>query len=376
MKIALVSHAADTHSGSRAPIELAKRFVKLGHQVYFYAYFDLSNHKAKKEIESQGINLILIKSPKIQIIGRFIGALKLISSLKKIKPDIISAHTTLPFMLGSKLSGIPIFSTYHGTQQDVWFDRIFPRTPGILDKTTNYFLNIFIKSVMWLQLILSDKIITLSKYCSHELLSLYGKKAPFVFWGGAPPHLLNIRRKLKKSNSINLLSVSRIVPYKNFHILINIVKDLNHQYKNLKLTIIGSHPDKKYLSYLKKIKPSNVKIIADATDSILASHYQKADIYITCDKFLFFGEPVLEAAEFGKPTIAFDFASAKEIVKNNHTGYVVKNEEESKKAFENLIKSPEKRATFGRNAQKFAKHFTWDRCANNYLKLFEIWQKH
>ena len=91
---------------------------------------------------------------------------------------------------------------------------------------------------------------------------------------------------------------------------------------------------------------------------------------------MFFGEPVLEAAEFGKPTIAFDFASAKEIVKNNHTGYVVKNEEESKKAFENLIKSPEKRATFGRNAQKFAKHFTWDRCANNYLKLFEIWQKH
>lgn len=376
MRIALVSHAVDTHSGSRAPIELAKHFVNLGHQVYFYAYFDLSNHKAKKEIESQGINLILIKPPKIKIIGPFIGALKLTHSLKKIKPDIISAHTTLPFMLGSKLSGIPIFFTYYGTQTDIWLDKIFPKKPRIWDKLINNFLNIPIKLVMFAQLSLSDRIIAISKYCSHELKTFYGKESPFVFLGSAPSHLLKIRKKPKELNSISLLSVSRIVPYKGFHVLIEIIKTLNSQFSTLNLTIIGSHPDKKYLNYLKKIKPYNVEIIVDAADSILANHYQKADIYLTCDKFLFFGEPVMEAAEFGIPSIALSRAAAGEVIKNDKTGYVVKNSEEFKKALTILIKSPKKRIVFGRNAQKFAKHFTWERCAKNYLELFEKWQKH
>jgi len=83
----------------------------------------------------------------------------------------------------------------------------------------------------------------------------------------------------------------------------------------------------------------------------------------------------LEAASFGKPTIAFDFASAKELVKNNNIGYVVKNQKEFKKAVAALIRYPERKLALGRNAQKFAQKYTWEKCAKDYLKLFEKWQK-
>src|SRR3989338_3907751 len=166
MKIAIVAHAADTHSGSRAPIELAKHFVKLCHEVYFYAYSDLSNHQAAKEIESQGINLILIKSPKIKIIGRFIGAFKLTGSLKRIKPDIISTQATLPFILGARLSGLPVIYTYMGTQQDIWLDKIFPKIPTVFDSILNNFLNFITITSTKLQLLLSIHTITFTNYCS------------------------------------------------------------------------------------------------------------------------------------------------------------------------------------------------------------------
>jgi len=376
MRIALVSHAADIHSGSRAPIELAKHFAKLGHEVIFFAHAHISRKNAINELKSTKIKVVLIDYPRIKFIDRILAAFMLATKLRKLKPDIISAHATLPFMLGSKLSGIPLFSTYHGTQTDVWLDKIFPRVPGTLDKIANHSLNFIIKSLMWFQLALSDRIITLSKYCSRELLTFYGKKAPFVYWGGAPPHLLDITLKPKKSNLITLLSVSRIVPYKGFHVLIEIVKELEKKYPNLKLTIIGSHPNKNYLSYLNKIKSKNTRIILNPNDKVLSIYYQQADLYVTCDKFLFFGMPIFEAASFAKPVIAFNSASAKEIIQNSKTGIVVSSKEEFKNALIKLMTNEKERLKLGKNAFEFNKKYTWENAARFYIKLFEKWQKH
>ena len=151
MKIAIVAEAVETHSGSRAEVELAKQFVKLGHRITFYAHHDLSTKQAKVELESAGVKVKLIKSPKIKIIGKFIGGLSLTRMLKRDCPDIISAHTTLPFLIGAKLSGITVVSTYYGTQLDVWIDKIFPKSPSFLDKIINLILNLAVKTVAFAQ---------------------------------------------------------------------------------------------------------------------------------------------------------------------------------------------------------------------------------
>ena len=373
MKIAIVAEAVEIHSGSRAEVELAKQFAKMGHKVIFYAHFKPSTSQAKQELEGAGVKVTLIKSPEIKFIGRFIGALSLTRALKKDQPQIISAHTTLPFLIASRLSGIKVVSTYYGTQLDVWLDKIFPKSPSFLDKIINLILNLAVKTVAFAQVSLADKIITQTNYCREELKKLYGKTAPVVFWGDAPPHLSKFKKPKTNQPEIRLLSVSRIIPYKGFHILIEIVTQLAERFNNLKLTIIGSHPNKKYLSYLRKIKPKNVDIIVDASDEVLANHYQKCDIYVTCDKFLFFGQPILEAATFQTPAIALNCAAAGEVVINGKTGFVAKNSDEFKKLLVKLINSPQLRIKLGKGAKNFASKHTWERCAKNYLKILSKW---
>src|SRR3972149_6849135 len=216
MKIAIVAEAVETHSGSRTAVNLAKQFAKMGHQVLFYAHWQFSTPQAKQELEMEGVKVTLIKSPKIKIIEKFISAFSLTKSLKEEHPQIISAHTTLPFLIGAKLSGIKVVSTYYGTQLDVWIDKIFPKSSSFLDRIINQILNLVIKIVAFAQVSLADKMITQTTYCRDELKNLYGKKAPVVFWGDAPPHLLKLAKSKTNQSEINLLSVSRIIPYKGF----------------------------------------------------------------------------------------------------------------------------------------------------------------
>lgn len=372
MKIAIVAEALETHSGSRAEVELAKQLVKLGNEVSFYAHRNPSTKQGKLELEKEKVRVILIKSPPVKFFGKFIGGLKLSKVLKKDKPQIISAHTTLPLLFGAKLSGIKIASTYYGTQQDVWLDKIFPKTPSAFDEIINRFLNLVIKIIAFIQLSIPDKIITQTEFCAKELKKLYGKKAPVIFWGDAPPHIRRIKTPPTKKGGIHLLSVSRIVPYKGFHLLIDLVKELNSKF-DLNFTIIGSHPEKKYLSYLNKTKSKNIKILVNPEDTILAQNYQKCDIYLTCDKFLFFGQPILEAAYFSKPTIALNYASAKEIVLSGKTGIVAQDLIEFKKALIALIKNPKQREKLGKNAQKFAKVHSWENSAADYNQYLQKW---
>ena len=375
MKIAIVAQALDTHSGSRVGLELARQFSKFKNEVIFYSHSDLSKKYARDDLKKSKVKIKLIKSPKIIFFGRFISTGKIFLDLKKERPDLILAHTTLHLLLGAKLSRFPLVITYQGTQLDIWLDRIFPKRPNFSDLFVNRKINWAIKTMTRFQLSLSEKSVTISKYCRDEAKKLYGKKSIPIAWGSCPPTIANRSKLAEHSKTINLLSVSRFVPYKGFHYLIEAVESLNREFEDLRLTLIGSQGNKKYLTFLRKRKLKNVEIVFNPDDETLARYYQKADIYLTCDKFLFFGEPIFEAAYFSKPTIAMDFASVREAVRNNETGIIVKNQKELERAIARLAKNPKEREKLGKNAQKYAREYTWEKCAKTYLGYFEKWLK-
>lgn len=143
------------------------------------------------------------------------------------------------------------------------------------------------------------------------------------------------------------------------------------------MDIIGSSPKKHYLKYLKKIAQKNVQIKLSVSDSALAHLYQQSDLYVTADRYLFFGFPIVEIAFFKKPSIAFDFAAASEIIKNGQTGFITKNSQEMAAKIDYLFENRPVLKQLGKNAFYQAnKLFDWHKITQEYVKLLANFKIH
>ena len=377
MKIAILTEIINKKSGSRAPLEIAKALAKRGHKITVLTYSYLLEEETLKELEKYKIIVEIVN------IVRLFAPLEIYKRLKTKDYDVVSFHGTLPFFVGARLAGIPIVTTYYGTQLEAFLDKYFPSKPNFLLKLINQLTNILIILKSRFILSLSNKVIPISKYTQGELKKLYGLKSEFVYLGTHQPSTVNssdLRLRAEghqpSNKIINILSVSRIVPYKGFHNLIEIFNKLNTKYlpaqagPKLKLTIIGSSPNHKYLNYLKSIANKNVKFLINVLDDELIANYKLTDIYATFDRYMFFGMPILEAASFGTPTIAAKFAAAVEVIDHGKTGFVANTDDEFKKYLKTLIDSKTLRVKMGRTAQRFANKFTWEKTARVYEKVY------
>lgn len=155
------------------------------------------------------------------------------------------------------------------------------------------------------------------------------------------------------------------------------VNKLSKDYKDIRLTIVGSAPQPVYLRYLKTLINPPSRILTNVSETQLISLYQESDIYATADKYLFFGMPVLEAAVFGKPTVAFNYGAANEMIQHGKTGFVANNQEEFEAYLKLLIENRRLRNTMGRAAKLWAHNFSWEKTAKEYIKVFEnLLKKH
>ena len=354
MKIAVVTEIINTHSGSRAPVDLALSLGNAGHEVTILALSKKCNFEVKKNLEENGVLVILLAGNKL------IASTKLLLKLKRIRPKIVSLHATLPFTIASKLSGFPIVKTFYGTQLDAYYERIFPREPNISDKFVNFLANKIIILKEKAQFLIGNKVVAISKFTKQQALKLYGEKIDYCYLAvGNFPKAENF---FKGKNFI--LSVSRFTPYKRFHQLIGACG-------NLPLVIVGSGENRRYLNYLKRIKGKNCKILVDISDSKLSDLYRKCLFYASFDKLPFFGLPIIEAGFHSKPSVAANFGAISELIQNGKTGFVVNNSAEfSKKAqllFNNLVLTKK----LGTKAkERTRKLFNLRNLSNEYSKIF------
>lgn len=363
MNVAILTISLDPHSGSRAPIELAKALAQnKKNKITLYV---------KNEYSQKNFALIP-RNIKIKFFGQksFIKTFfSLLTDFNTQNYDVICSNATFSVFLPAALSNKPLVTTYHGTQWNVWENKFFTHNNlRLLLHFMDFFTNIFI----WMKtspiFLFSKKVITISRYTSREAKSYYLRPAKYVYWGAASASLRPSSKNTKRT-PLTVISVSRIIPYKGFHKLINIFKEID-PHTSARLIIVGSQPQKNYLKYLKKISSKNVQIIIDPPDNTLARLYNRSHIYATCDKYLFFGMPILEAASYGLPSISLNNAAAKEVIQNKKTGFVAGNLDEFKKYLELLLHDQKLRTSMGIKASVFAKRFTWEKTAQEYEKVF------
>lgn len=113
-------------------------------------------------------------------------------------------------------------------------------------------------------------------------------------------------------NSTNVLSVGRLVPNKNFEMVIAAVASINEaQQGKVHLHIVGSH-DSRLVNYIDQLKTLIIDLKSQAAVSFhpivgsraLSSYYRYCDLYVTASLHEGFCVPVVEAMAFGLPVIS------------------------------------------------------------------------
>ena len=163
------------------------------------------------------------------------------------------------------------------------------------------------------------KCIAISEVVQKRLKKYLNKNAEIIY----PP--VEISKFKYKKNGDYWLSVNRLIDHKRVDIQLKAFEKLSDE----KLIIVGSYEQsvhfKKYVKYIKRIKPKNVEILSWVDEKKLIELYANCKGFITTALDEDFGLTPIEAMASGKPVIAPSEGGYKETILDGKTGKLIEN---------------------------------------------------
>jgi glycosyltransferase involved in cell wall biosynthesis len=154
---------------------------------------------------------------------------------------------------------------------------------------------------------------TNSSVISDQISSVYGRQAVII----PPPPLFAVDGPCEKPPSVAksgfLLVVSRLLPYKNLDRMLALFAERT----DLELVVVGSGP---LLRALQQTATPNIELLGNVSDHELRWLYQNCRALIA-PAFEDYGLTPLEAASFGKPTLALRRGGYLDTVSEGTSGY-------------------------------------------------------
>ena len=152
---------------------------------------------------------------------------------------------------------------------------------------------------------------------------------------------------------------------------------LKRHHPNFLYVMIGSGEEKGYIglihAYMKEQRlQKNVLLIMDSRDdSVPAFFYSRCDVFLlnaNSEKSHFegFGLVILEAAQYGRPSIGSRGSGIEDAIKDGYNGFLTgqKEYQEIAAKIEIILKDY---ARFSENAREFASRFSWRNTVDNYI---------
>lgn len=189
------------------------------------------------------------------------------------------------------------------------------------------------------------------------------KPAPDLNWAGTIYNGLDLKEfPFSEKPKNQLLFLGRILPTKGADLAIKAALRMGE-----KLIIAGAPKEGEY--WEKKIKPylgKNIKYVGNIPYEKTYKYYGEAKATLCPIQWEEpFGLTFIESMACGTPVIAFDRGSAREVIQDGKTGFVVKNVEEMIKAIKNIDKIDRD------NCRKWVeKKFTVEKMVSDYEKVF------
>ena len=186
---------------------------------------------------------------------------------------------------------------------------------------------------------------------------------------------IDINKENKNSNLI--ISVGRLVSWKGFDLLIEIMPELLKINPDFKLLICGSGPAKQNLQNLiSKLKLENNVEIKKLSHQKVLKYLSKSEIFVLNTGYEGLSHAILEAMFVGTPIITTNIGGNPELIKNNESGILIEYNSESsgeqlKNAILKLHNNRELQQEFIQNAKKDLDKFDFENMINKTIKTLE-----
>ena len=174
-------------------------------------------------------------------------------------------------------------------------------------------------------------------------------------------------------NTVNLISVANLVPYKDYFTIIECLSNLKLKGYNFYYYIIGDGPMKMEVMNFIKSKNLENEIIILGRITDVEKYLMKADIFIHSSKGEGCSNAILEAMFAGLPVIASNTGGTPEII-NEENGllFKYKNTDQLEQQLIKLIDDPGLRQAMAQQSAKIAsENFTLDAMMRNYYNILD-----
>ncbi|MDD5551587.1 MAG: glycosyltransferase family 4 protein [Candidatus Pacebacteria bacterium] len=318
----------------RVVYSITEELINRGHEVYLFASGDSKTSAKLVPVLPKAMRKYpLSRDSRFRETMKWVGINKAIKKIKELKPDIIHSHLNWRFICVAELLNTPTVSTLHGPINDK------PRKPAYKElKHLNY---VSISNAQ-------RKFLPELNFVATVYNGIEVKKFDFSKKGGN--YLAFLGRMSEEKGAIEAIKIAKgaNLPMKMAS-KIDVV-DEPYFKKGVKPLIDG-----RKIKFIGEIAHTEkVKLLKNAKALILPINWEEP-----------FGLVMPEAMACGTPVIVFDRGSAREVVKNGKTGFVVKNVKEA-------VKAVKKIDTIKReNCRKWVEEkFTVEKMVDGYEKIY------
>ena len=172
-----------------------------------------------------------------------------------------------------------------------------------------------------------------------------------------------------------LLSIGRLVLWKGFSTLIDMMPDLLKENPNFRLTIIGDGPERKKLELQIRNHKLQDKIflMGNIKHSELPLFFRAADLFILNTAYEGLSHVILEAMKMEVPVITTNVCGNPELIQNNYNGILVEydNKEQLKESILKLWKDKNLQQKFIKNSLQELKKFSFKNMINQTLSVLK-----
>ncbi len=224
---------------------------------------------------------------------------------------------------------------------------------------------------------LADKIITPSNYLKG-IIQNWGvddNKIKVIYNSFDIPQNIEDKNSIRKILNFNgkyIISVGRLVSWKGFDTLINIMPEILKRFSTLKLLIAGDGPEKeKLIDLTRKLGIQNSVIFLGSLNHKTLLHHMKAsDIFVLNTAYEGFSHVLLEAMAMNVPIITTSVGGNVEIIKDKKNGLLVgyNNDNEIIKAILTLLTDDFFAENLASNAMVKVKEFNKEKMLSETIK--------